>query len=89
MKRVLFVLFSTLSFLEANLDFSKQVGILENIKTAILPLMVGVATLAFVIAGFLYITGKGNIAKETLINIIIGSIVVGIGGTLAQLLLGN
>ncbi|MGP1561317.1 MAG: TrbC/VirB2 family protein [Helicobacteraceae bacterium] len=87
--KLLFLTLALQAFAAGSLDFSKQVGILDNLSQALIPLIAAIVSLVIIIAGYLYITGKGNVGKETLINVVIGSIVIGVASTLAALFIGN
>lgn len=80
------ILIAAVSLNGADLDFSEATSILDQLKTALLPLLASLATLAIVVAGYLYITGKGNVGKETLINIVIGGIVIGVASGVGSML---
>lgn len=86
-----FVLISliTLGAFAGDLNFNESVSVITKVKENIVLLISAAAALSFVIAGAMYITGKGNVGKEMLMNIMIGAIVVGVAGPVVALMFGQ
>lgn len=58
----------------ANIDVTKTTNLLDQIGDVLTSkILVGILTVVIVVVGYMYLFNKGNVAKEWLIAILVGS----------------
>lgn len=58
----------------ANIDVTKTTNLLDQIRDVLTSkILVGILTVVIVVVGYMYLFNKGNVAKEWLIAILVGS----------------
>ena len=77
MKVIILFLLPVYIFAATKIDPTKTIGVMQSLIDFLTGgLFQIIVTLVIIIAGYMYLANKGQVAKETLLNVIIGATLV-------------